>query len=64
LKNSIKGGAFGYLETHYTDLGKIKFYVTRRDKLVMLTKKDKTKLILTPDQEVEFIENVERLASS
>lgn len=60
LKNSSSGGAFGYFGNFNTDLGKIKFYATRRDKLVMLTKKDKTKLILTPDQENEFIEYVEK----
>ena len=64
LKNSSKGGAFGYFGNFDTDLGKIKFYATRRNKLVMLTKKDKTKLILTPDQEDEFIEDVEKIASS
>jgi Bacterial PH domain len=64
LKNSSKGGAFGYFGNFNTDLGKIKFYATRRDKLVMLTKKDKTKFILTPDQEDEFIEGVEKIAGS
>lgn len=64
LKNSSKGGAFGYFGNFDTDLGKIKFYATRRDKLVMLTMKDKTKFILTPDQEDEFIEHMEKIASS
>ena len=64
LKNSSKGGAFGYFGNFNTDFGKIRFYATRRDKLVMLTKKDNTKLILTPDQEDEFIKDVETKASS
>lgn len=64
LKNYTRGGAFGYFGNFDTDLGKIKFYATRRDKLVMLTMKDKTKFILTPDQEDEFIDDVEKIASS
>ena len=60
LKDSIKGGAFGYLGKHNTDFGKITFYATRRDNLVMLTKQDKTKIILTPDQVDAFIENIEK----
>jgi hypothetical protein len=64
LKNSSKGGAFGYFGNFDTDLGKIKFYATRRDQLVMLTKHDKTKIVLTPDQEDQFIADVEKIASS
>ena len=64
LKNSSKGGAFGYFGKFNTDLGKIRFYATRRDKLVMLTKNDKTKIILTPDHVDEFIEDVENKPSS
>lgn len=64
LKNSTRGGAFGYFGKFDTDLGKIRFYATRRDKLVMLTKHDKTKIILTPDQDDEFIQDIETKASS
>lgn len=64
LKNSNRGGAFGYFGNFDTDLGRIRFYATRRDRLVMLTKKDKIKIILTPDHEEEFIQNVETRASS
>jgi len=60
LINSTKGGAFGYSGKFDTDLGKITFYATRRNKLIMLTKKDKTKIILTPDQEDEFIKDLEK----
>jgi hypothetical protein len=60
LINSTKGGAFGYSGKFETDLGKITFYATRRNKLIMLTKKDKTKIILTPDQEDEFIKDLEK----
>ena len=64
LKNSSKGGAFGYFGKFNTDLGKIRFYATRRDRLVMLTNHDKTKIILTPDHIDDFIEDVETKASS
>ncbi|WP_295234103.1 PH domain-containing protein [Sediminibacterium sp.] len=63
LKNANKGGAFGYFGKYDTDLGQIQFYATRRDKLVMLTKKDNTKIILTPDQEDVFIHYVEEKAN-
>ena len=59
LKNISKGGAFGYFGKFDTDLGKIRFYATRRDNLVMVTMHDRTKIILTPDQVSEFIEEVE-----
>lgn len=64
LKNSSRGGAFGYFGNFDTDLGKIKFYATRRDRLVMLTKHDMTKIVLTPDQEDQFIADVEKIAGS
>ena len=64
LKNTSKGGAFGYFGKFNTDLGEIKFYATRRDHLVMLTMNDNTKVILTPDQEDKFIEDVKNIASS
>jgi hypothetical protein len=59
LVNSTSGGVFGYSGKFDTDLGKIAFYATRRNKLIMLTKKDKTKIILTPDHEDEFIKDLE-----
>ncbi|WP_207492515.1 PH domain-containing protein [Aridibaculum aurantiacum] len=63
LKDSTKGGAFGYFGVFDTDLGRIRFYATRRDRLVMLTRKDKTRIILTPDQEDEFIQSLETKVS-
>lgn len=64
LKTATKGGAFGYFGNFETDLGRIRFYATRRDRMVMLTKHDKTKIILTPDNQDEFIQSVETKASS
>jgi hypothetical protein len=64
LKNSVKGGAFGYFGKYNTELGKITWYGTRRDKIVLITKKDKTKIVLTPDLWDEFTEQFEREASS
>ena len=64
LKNASKGEAFGYFGKFNTDLGKIRFYATRRDKFVMLTKHDKNKIILTPDKVDEFIKDIEPKASS
>jgi hypothetical protein len=57
--NSTSGGVFGYSGKYYADSGNITFYATRRNNLIMLTKKDKTKIILTPDQEDEFIKDLE-----
>lgn len=59
LKTATTGGAFGYFGKYETDLGHIRFYATRRDKMVMLTKIDQTKIILTPDNEDEFIKILE-----
>ena len=64
LKNSARGGAFGYAGKFVTDLGKVTFYATRRDKMILLTKHDKTKIILTPDDEDKFIEDIEKKAGS
>ena len=64
LKTASKGGAFGYFGTFETELGRIRFYATRRDRMVMLTKHDKTKIILTPDHHEAFIEILETKASS
>lgn len=35
------------------------WYATRRNNLVMITKKDNTKIIFTPDERDSFIEQVE-----
>ncbi len=59
LKTATTGGAFGYFGKYETDLGNIRFYATRRDKMVMLTKNDQTKIILTPDNQDEFIKSLE-----
>lgn len=63
LRNSFKGGAFGYFGKFNTDLGVITFYATRRNHFVLITKKDKTKIILTPDLQDEFIEDIEKKVS-
>lgn len=59
LKKTTTGGAFGYFGKYETDLGSIRFYATRRDKMVMLTKNDQTRIILTPDNQDEFIKSLE-----
>jgi hypothetical protein len=64
LKTATKGGVFGYFGNFETDLGQIRFYATRRDRMVMITKHDKSKIILTPDQQDEFIQSIETKASS
>lgn len=64
LKNTSKGGAFGYLGNYDTDFGKIKFFATRRSNLVMLTKQDNSKIIITPDKPEDFIETINKLLSS
>jgi hypothetical protein len=64
LKNSTKGGAFGYFGKFNTYLGKTTWYGTRRDKIVLITKNDNSKIVLTPDQWDEFIEQLEKQASS
>ena len=63
LKSAFKGGAFGYSGEFDTDLGKIRFYATRRDTLVMIIKNDRTKIILTPDREDEFFKYVKNKVS-
>jgi hypothetical protein len=60
IVNSTSGRVFGYSGKYYADSGNITFYATRRNNLIMLTKKDKTKIILTPDQEDEFIIDLEK----
>jgi hypothetical protein len=59
LKETGKGGLFGYFGKVYTFLGKTNFYATRRNNLVLITKKDNTKIILTPDEQDGFIEQIE-----
>lgn len=59
LKDTNKGGAFGYFGKIYTFFGYTTWYATRRNNLVMITKKDNTKIILTPDERDSFIEQVE-----
>ena len=63
LQSSSKGGAFGYFGKFNTDLGLIHFYATRPDNFVLLTKMDNTKIILTPDQQNDFIKEVEKTAN-
>ncbi len=58
LKDATKGGAFGYMGKFDTYLGKTMWYGTRRDQIVLITKTDGSKIVLTPDQREEFIEQV------
>lgn len=57
------GGLFGYYGVFQTELGDIRFHATRRDKMVMLTGHDDSRIMLTPDQPEEFVnELVKRMA--
>ena len=60
LEDTRKGGAFGYFGKIHTFLGNTTFYATRRNNLVMITTKDNTKIILTPDERDNFVEQIER----
>ena len=64
LINSVKGGAFGYFGDFHTDLGKIRYYATRRDKVVLLSKKDNTKIAVTPDDQDGLIELLDKKISN
>jgi hypothetical protein len=54
------GGIFGYYGVFSTELGDITFHATRRGNMVMLTKHDDSKIILTPDQPDEFMNELEK----
>ena len=63
LKNVLRGGAFGYFGKFDTDLGKTTWYGTRRDNLVVFTKHDNSKIVLTPDQCDVFVEGLNKSQS-
>lgn len=58
LKTVNTGGAFGYFGKYESHFGFVKFYATRKDKMVILTKDDQTKIILTPNDQDEFIKSI------
>ena len=64
LKTSSQGGAFGYYGKLNTDLGKIQCYVTRRNNYVVLTKRGRMYIALTPDLPEEFVNDVVSKATS
>lgn len=52
------GGLFGYFgKFANTELGSMTWYATRRDKTVLVTTIDNKKIVLTPDNPEEFVEN-------
>ncbi len=63
IKKETKGGAFGYVGQFDTEIGRTHWFTTRRDQLVLITKKDGTKIILSPDMPYEFIKQVDVMIS-
>ncbi len=60
VKDSIRtfgaGGFFGSFGTFWNSkLGKMTWYVTRKNNFVLVETKDQKKIILTPDKPVEFV---------
>ena len=60
VKNSLRtfgvGGFFGNFETFWNGkLGKMTWYVTRKNNFVLVETKDQKKIILTPDKPEEFV---------
>jgi hypothetical protein len=60
VKNSIRtfgvGGLFGNFGTFWNGkLGKMTWYVTRKNNFVLVETKDQKKIILTPDKPQEFV---------
>ncbi|MGV3530342.1 MAG: PH domain-containing protein [Flavisolibacter sp.] len=55
LKNSTKGGGFGYFGKFNTEMGRMTWYGTRKDKGVLITKNDDKKIVVTPDNWEEFL---------
>ncbi|MEY4541143.1 MAG: hypothetical protein RLZZ306_2900 [Bacteroidota bacterium] len=60
VKNSLRtfgvGGFFGNFGTFWNGkLGKMTWYVTRKNNFVLVETKDQKKIILTPDKPVEFV---------
>lgn len=63
LKKETKGGAFGYVGQFDAEIGRTHWFTTRRDQLVLITKKDGTKIMLSPDKPYEFIKQVDAIIS-
>ncbi|MFT3933855.1 MAG: PH domain-containing protein [Chitinophagaceae bacterium] len=60
LRGSIRlfgvGGLFGYFGKYVNSkLGRMTWYATRRDKIVLITTKDNKKIIVTPDEPSAFV---------
>src|SRR5688572_9505389 len=48
LKHVNRGGLFGYFGKFKTESGKMNWYGTRRDKIVLITTKDNRQVVITP----------------
>jgi Bacterial PH domain len=60
VKNSLRtfgvGGFFGNFGTFWNGkLGKMTWYITRKNNFVLVETKDQKKIILTPDKPAEFV---------
>ena len=63
IKGTIRtfgvGGLFGYFGSFYnTNFGAMTWYLTRRDKLVLLITKQNKKILLSPDNPEDFIKAI------
>lgn len=66
LRGSIRlfgvGGLFGYFGIFSnSQLGRMTWYATRRDKIVLLVTHNDKKIILTPDDPTAFVASLEKL---
>ena len=56
------GGLFGYFGKFWNkEFGDMTWYASQRKHTVLITTKNQQKIILTPDQEVEFLEEIRNL---
>ncbi len=55
LKDTNRGGLFGYFGKFKTESGKMNWYGTRRDKIVLITTKDNRQVVITPDEPSKFV---------
>jgi hypothetical protein len=60
LMEGTWGGAFGYSGVYETILGDIRFYTTRCDKLILITKTDGSRIMLSPDEPDRFVGALEK----
>jgi hypothetical protein len=63
IKRSIRtfgnGGLFGYVGKFYNrTMGKMTWYITRRDSLVLVETKDGRKILLSPDEPEQFVNHM------